>query len=192
MPWAHSSWSPSLRPEGNLVPCGTGKLCPPSPLTWGRCDPVPKDFPAASSPEALRAGGGDPANPYLSVSPVSRSWGPCDWSAFSPGRSAAWSPPESRQGLEPAAGHTDCSFWRRLRAARPAGARRVRLISIAHHLGQPAPSTAGRGREATPRTGARAGGTRRVVGGVCPTGLGWPASWSRTDPAGDWPSTCPG
>lgn len=70
----------------------------------------------------------------------------------------------ARHGPLPRAGRvqslqrdTDCSVWRRPRAARPAGARRVRLISIAHHLGQPAPSTAGRGREATPRTGARAG-----------------------------------
>ena len=58
--------------------------------------PLSSDFPAASSPEALRAGGGDPANPYLSVSPVSRSWGPCDWSAFSPGRSAACWPERPR------------------------------------------------------------------------------------------------
>lgn len=168
------------------------KTLAPFPLTWGRCDPAPKDFPAASSPEALRAGGGDPANPYLSVSPVSRSWGPCDWSAFSPGRSAAWSPPESRQSLARAcSGITDCRVWRRRRAARPAGARRVRLISIAHHLSQPARSTAGRGREATPRTGARAGNPPR--GRRClPHGTPLARVMVTHRPRGGSPSTCPG
>lgn len=79
---------------------------------------------------------------------------------------------------------------RRPRAARPAGARRVRLISIAHHLGQPARSTAGRGREATPRTGARAGNPTR--GRRClPHGTRLARAVVTHRPRGGWPLTCP-
>lgn len=45
--------------------------------------------PAPPEPEP-RAGAREPCSAYLSVSPAPRSWGPCGWSAFSPGRSAAW------------------------------------------------------------------------------------------------------
>lgn len=192
MPWAHHFLEPQSSARREPRPLLNWKTLTPSPLTWGRCDPAPKDFPAASNPEAQRAGGGGPAKPYLSVSPVSRSWGLCDWSAFSPGRSAAWSPPEGRQSESRAcSGNPGCRVWRRRRAARSAGARRVRLISIAHHLGQPARSTAGRGREATPRTGAWAGKLPR--GRRCqPHGTPLARVMVTHRPRGGWPSTCPG
>lgn len=77
-----------LQPTPGLGPSLGGELPPLLPGTdvTRSQGPLP---PAPREPEPW-AGAGEPGSPYLSASPAPRSWGPCGWSAFSPGRSAAW------------------------------------------------------------------------------------------------------
>ena len=92
------------RGQGARRPPPTRGLVP-APLA-GEVTPLPRPG------TGVRAvgGAGEPGSPYLSASPAACSWRPCGWSAFSPGRSAAWSP---------------CASAGRPRAAQPAGGRRV-------------------------------------------------------------------
>lgn len=142
---------------------------PPLLLTWGRCHPRPGASPPAPREPEPCAGAGEPGSPYLSESPAPRSWGPCGWSAFSPGRSAAWF-----LGVQvPLANPQKAGPQRRGRCGQG------QIISIARRLGQSARGAAGAGRGgtpgpgfgATPRTGARAWGQERVAGVSCPRDL---------------------
>lgn len=111
------------------------------------------------------AAAAESGSPYLFGSPAPRSWGPCGWSAFSPGKSAA---------LFLAGACPTCESTEPGSAAPRQVPGRVRLISIARCLGQLACGAAGAGRGgtsehgfgATPRTGARRGG--RSAWPACP------------------------
>uniref|UniRef100_A0A8C9IRH7 Uncharacterized protein n=1 Tax=Piliocolobus tephrosceles TaxID=591936 RepID=A0A8C9IRH7_9PRIM len=61
--------------------------------------PAPRGLSLSPAPQGRVPGGArGSGSPYLSASPAAGSWGPCGWSAFSPGRSAACSPPGRQAG----------------------------------------------------------------------------------------------